>query len=251
MQQSKTTRIIIPIVCTLFCIGALVAAFFIGINMVKKEAKSLEAERERIEADYEALHEENTDPVSGKTILTKAYMDKEYRSYYAGVQSSSRSFKMIVILLLLAFAGVAVICTIADAIMSIAKQRTMRLKGIVTALLAIGLVIGASVFLKKVNIRKQLPKPEEATVNLYRVNVAKKHENTETKYDNDGDKTTKTTYYLDLVNPDGTTRARVVPSSVYYDVTTEGYYYLAQYEGNGTRDDFAIYPDSEYIAVQT
>ena len=237
MGSIRIVRILIATGTTVLCLLAIAAAIYAGAHILKDTSSSIDKEREKIEAEYTELHENNIDEETGKKILTKNFLMKEYKSFYVGRKGGAKAFKAIFILFLILFIAIGVISSVSNVIRSIMKGQSMKLRSIISVGVLVAVLISGMV--SKVGSMAMIPKPEEVELKVYAITVNGKHENT--TRDSDGDE--HTTYYIEL--PSGNHK---VTSSI-YDAVDEngGYYYLVQYEGNSKVGDLAIYSEKEYV----
>ncbi len=239
MGSSRIVRILITTGTTVLCLLAIAAAIYAGAHILKDTSSSIDKEREKIEAEYTELGENTTDEETGKQILTKNFLMKEYKSFYAGRKGGAKAFKAIFILFLIVFIAIGVITSVSEVIRSIMKGQSMKLRSIISVGVLVAVLISGMVIFSKVGSMAMIPKPEEVELKVYAITVNGKHENT--TRDSDGDE--HTTYYIEL--PSGNHK---VTSSIYDAVDKNGgYYYLVQYEGNGKVGDLAIYSEKEYV----
>jgi hypothetical protein len=246
MGSNKLIRIIVPIITAVVSIAAMVIAGFFVIRAIKDSSKDLEIEKTRIETEYSQLGENNTDPETGKTILTENYLSKDYKKFYATRKSGGALFKNVVLIFILGFVAIAVFTSIADSIVALSKGRSIKLRGIISVIIIIPVLIVGSVVFKKLINRNMPPEPGQETVKLYQIKVLDKKTHTETRRDSDGDEHTTTKYYL-VLDDNGTSRQHEVPSEVYSNTGDPGFYILAQAEGNDRILDFAIYSADDYM----
>ena len=157
MGNNRLVRIIIPIITAIVSIIAMVVAAFFVVHAIKDSSKDLEKEKERIEIEYQELGEENTDPETGKTILTEKFLAKDYQKYYAGKKSSNTLMRNIILIFVLGFVAIGMLSSIADSIMAISKGRGIRVRSIITAIVVVALVIAGMYVFKKIIAMKMPP----------------------------------------------------------------------------------------------
>lgn len=247
MGNNKLVKIIVPIITAVICIIALVIAGFLVVNAIKDSSKSLEKEKERIEAEYQELGENNTDPETGKTILTENYLAKDYKKFYATRKSGGTLFRNIVLVIALVFAAIVIITSLADSIMGISKGRGIKIRSIVSVIILIPVLLVGTYVFRKLVARNIPPEPGQETLKLYHINVLNRKTEQKTRTDSDGDTHTTTVYYL-VLDDNGTRRDREVPSDIYNDAETPGIYIFVQAEGNDRIFDVAIYNTNDYVA---
>lgn len=247
MGNSKLIKIIVPIITAVICIIAMVLAGFLIVNAIKDSSKNLEKEKERIEAEYKELGENNTDPETGKTILTENYLAKDYKKFYATRKSGGTLFRNIVLVFCLAFAAIVIITSLADSITGISKGRGIKLRSIISVAILIPVLIVGSIVFKKLIARNIPPEPGQETLKTYQVKVLDRKTKQKTTTDSDGDTHTSTVYYL-VLDDNGTRRDREVPSEIYNNAENPGIYIFLQAEGNDKVFDVAIYNTNDYEA---
>ncbi|MBR5426385.1 MAG: hypothetical protein IK106_07660 [Clostridiales bacterium] len=249
MGNNRLVRIIIPIITAIVCIIAMVVAAFFVVHAIKDSSKDLEKEKERIEIEYQEQGEENTDPETGKTILTEKFLAKDYQKYYAGKKSSNTLMRNIILIFVLGFVAIGMLSSIADSIMAISKGRGIRVRSIITAIVVVALVIAGMYAFKKIIAMKMPPEPGQETIKVYQIKVLDKKMETETKTDSDGDKHTTTYYYL-ILDEAGTRRQRKVTSHIYSEAGDPGIYLLAQAEGENGVFDFELYSSEFFMKAK-
>ena len=246
MGNSKLVKIIVPIITAVLCIAALAIAGLFIYNAIKDSSKDLEKEKERIEAEYKELGEDNVDPKTGKTIVTKNLLAKDYKKFYATKKSGGTLFKNVILVFGIVFAAIVIITSLSDSIMGISKGRGIKLRSIISVAILIPVLIGGSIVFRKLIARNMPPEPGQETIKLYQINVVNRKTEEKVTTDSDGDTHTSTVYYL-IFDDNGTTRSHEVPSNIYDDAERPGVYLLSQAEGENKVFDVAIYYSGEYI----
>ena len=246
MGNSKLVKIIVPIITAVICIADLAVGGLLIYNAVKDSSKKLEKEKERIEAEYRELGEDNIDPETGKTIITKNLLAKDYKKFYAARKSGSALFKSVVLIGGIAVAVIAITLSASDMVMGISKGRGIKLRSIISVVILIPVLIGGSIVFRKLIARNMPPEPGQETIKLYQINVLNRKTEEKTTTDSDGDTHTSTVYYL-VIDDNGTRMNHEVPSDIYNDAERPGIYLLVQAEGNNKVFDVTIYYSGEYV----
>ncbi|MBR5418451.1 MAG: hypothetical protein IK109_10565 [Clostridiales bacterium] len=243
---NKLVRIIVPIVAVVVSLVAIgIAAYFV-VTQITDSSKNLEEEKLRIETEYQELGENNADPATGKTILTEKYLAKDYQKFYATKKSSNTLLRNIVLIFVIIAVGLCVISTVSDSIVAISKGRGLQLRGIISAIIVIPIVLACMFLVKQMIARKMPAEPGQETITVYQIKVLDTKTETKTKRDSDGDETTTTYYYL-ILDDNGTRRQRQVNYSLYSEASEPGIYFLAQASGNNNVFDFMIYSANDYM----
>lgn len=245
MWKNKTVDVIIRIVSMLACVAAMIMLFFFGVKVIRDSGEKTEKMRQEIEAEYEALHEDNFDEETGKKILTQEFLKKEYRSYYVGAKESSKTFITIITLMILAFVGMYLVVSVIVMLVDLSRGRKTKISSIVIPIVLIPvIIIGMHYFQKLIN-RKLPPDPDSVTFKAYPYKIVNVKTHTETRHNDDGPDDTITTYYL-VYEHEGKEKNRKVDARIHSAFKNPGMYYLFQAEGEGQLIDFMIYPMSEY-----
>lgn len=246
MGNSKLVKIIVPIITAVICIAALAIGGLLIYNAVKDSSKKLEKEKERIEAEYQELGEDNIDHETGKTIITKNLLAKDYKKFYATRKSGSALFKSIVLIGGIAVAVIAITMSASDTVMGISKGRGIKLRSIITVVILIPVLIAGSIVFRKMIARNMPPEPGQETIKLYQINVLNRKTEEKTTTDSDGDTHTSTVYYL-VYDDNGTRKNHEVTSDIYNAAERPGIYLLVQVEGSNKVFDVTIYYSGEYV----
>ena len=245
MVKNKLVDLIVPIISLIASAVAIILIFNFGVKILKDSGDNLKKERQKIEAEYEELHEDNFDEETGKKILTDRFLDKEYRSYYLGKKASNKSFVAIVTLMIFGFMAIYLISGIVMMIIDLARGRKAKIASVIVSIVLIPCIIVGMHYFNKLIDRKLPPNPDNATYQAYPYNVIAVQEHKEVRHHDDEPDETITTYKL-LYEVDGQRKSRDASGRIHTDFKKPGMYYLIQVEGDGKLVDFTIYPCEEY-----
>lgn len=228
-------------------ITAVAAAVLImGLKLIVKVHDDSAAREEAIIAEYEALNENNVDPETGKTILTQAFLMKEYKLYAAKERGwanyESLIYKGVFLLLLFSLGGAS---CVGYAFLFYRQKKKIHILSIVFSVLLIPTVIMGFRVIDNKLVSKDLPDPAKAKVTAREVTVKSRHEDVHHD-DENGD---SSTYYLTIDYGDGNGPVRrKVGYAWYSDAEKPGTYLIGQAEVNGSIIDFQLYSMEKFEA---
>ena len=238
MNRNRLVSIITPIVVVLL----MIAAFFAGVRLLKNSDAKLDKEREKIEAEYEALHEKNVDEATGKKILTEKFLEKEYHSFYLGHKEGQRVFKIIIVAFSLIVVAICAIYALIQVFSALRRGNSPNILKIILYVAPIPIVLILMVYITRGLTGSMPPKPEDAKITVYPIRIVDKNESV--SYDDDGDK--HTTYYI-YIDYGTKTDKRMVTKSMYDEADKKGIYYLIQAEGGDKVYDVDLYSTERYV----
>ena len=228
---------------------ALVVVLAFGIASFKRDSISKAFEdgdtrREAIVAEYEALHEENVDAQNGKTILTEAFLQKEYKLYASSEQSGSdfatTIYKFLFISILFTIGGASCI----DYVIGFyrIKKKINFLSIFATVLLVPTIILGFRAIDDLFGTSK-MPDPENATVSVIPVTVSSRYE--DVIHDDENGDTYK--YYITIDYGDGNGPVKKkVSYGFYYNAENPGVYLLGLAKEGDKEEEFELYSSEEY-----
>ena len=204
----------------------------ISINIVTANlGGNSEARQQEIIAEYDALKEDNVNPETGKTILTQAFLMKEYKLYFAEDQERVNFWLMICEVMLifsLFFTGGE---CITHAILFARQKKKLSLLSIIAAILLVPITIIGLKIDEKAFEPFRIPLPENAKISAIEV--------TESGYSED--------YYITVDYGDGSAPVTRRVSLTMYDIAKGGDHFLMGQAGeNGKTVDFELFPLDKY-----
>lgn len=216
----------------------------LGLKLLVKMHDDSTAKEQAVIAEYEALNENNVDPANGKTILTQAFLMKEYKLYslneHGWAKYESTIYKGVFLLLLFSLGGES---CIGYAILFYHQKKKINILSIVASVLLIPTVIyGFRVIDNKV-VSKGLPDPAKAKVTVRSVTVKSRHE--DVRHDEETGDSYK--YYVTIDYGDGSGPVKRKVGYDWYSTAEEpGTYLIGQAEENGNVIEFKLYSMKEY-----
>ena len=148
----------------------------ISINIVTANlGGDSEARLQEIIAEYDALKEDNVNPETGKTILTQAFLMKEYKLYFAEDQERVDFWLMICEVMLifsLFFTGGE---CITHAILFARQKKKLSLLSIIAAILLVPITIIGLKIDEKAFEPFRIPVPENAKITAIDVTVTERY----------------------------------------------------------------------------
>ena len=148
----------------------------ISINIVTANlGGNSEARQQEIIAEYDALKEDNVNPETGKTILTQAFLMKEYKLYFAEDQERVNFWLMICEVMLifsLFFTGGE---CITHAILFARQKKKLSLLSIIAAILLVPITIIGLKIDEKAFEPFRIPVPENAKITAIDVTVTERY----------------------------------------------------------------------------
>ena len=241
-KGGKTIRVLKKVVSAVLII-AVVAC---GASVLYKlfAGGDFDAQQQAIIDEYEALNEDNVNPQTGKTILTQAFLEKEYKLYAlndnwdTGYQSIL--YKAVFAGLLLVAGGVSCV----DYVISfyIQKKKVNILSIVASVLLIPVIVIAFSIIDDKFGPNR-LPDPDTAKIYTSTVTIKSLREKT-THDEETGD---HSSYYVTIDYGDGKDPvSKKIPLSVYDSLESDHTYFLGQAEEKGKKCEFNFYSPEEF-----
>jgi hypothetical protein len=215
-----------------------------SINIVTQNLGGNSEDRQQaIIAEYDALNEDNVDPETGKTILTQAFLMKEYKLYFAEDQERVNLWLMICEVMLifsLFFTGGE---CITHAILFARQKKKLSLLSIIAAILLVPITIIGLKIDEKAFEPFRIPVPENAKISAIDVTVTKRyidtHHDDENGYSED--------YYITVDYGDGSAPVTRRVSLTMYDIAKGGDHFLMGQAGeNGKTVDFELFPLDKY-----
>lgn len=241
-KGGKTIRVLKKVVSAVLII-AVVAC---GASVLYKlfAGGDFDAQQQAIIDEYEALNEDNIDPRTGKTLLTQAFLEKEYKLYAlndswdTGYQSIL--YKAVFAGLLLVAGGVSCV----DYVISFyIQKKKVNILSIVASVLLIPVIIVAFSIIDEKFGPNRLPDPDKAKIYATTVTINSRREKTS----HDEETGDHTSYYITIDYGDGRDPvAKKVPMSVYDSVESNRTYLLGRAEEKGKKCEFKFYSLEEY-----
>ena len=216
----------------------------ISINIVTANlGGNSEARQQEIIAEYDALKEDNVNPETGKTILTQAFLMKEYKLYFAEDQERVNFWLMICEVMLifsLFFTGGE---CITHAILFARQKKKLSLLSIIAAILLVPITIIGLKIDEKAFEPFRIPVPENAKITAIDVTVTERyidtHHDEENGYSED--------YFITVDYGDGNASVTREVSLTMYDIAKDGDHFLMGQAGeNGKTVDFELFPLDKY-----
>ena len=220
-----------------------VAVVVAGVFIIVKMEEASETDEQNIIAEYEALNEDNVDPENGKTILTQAFLMKEYKLYYANSHGwnnfESTIYKGLFLIFLFIAGGPSCIYY---AIRFFRQKKKVNILSIVASVLLIPTVYFGFLMVDKL-VTDNSPDPARARVTVSEVTITSRRE--DVYHDEESGDTSK--YYITIDYGDGNGPVtRKVDYSFYYVAEDPGTYLMGQAVERGNRFDFKLYSMKEY-----
>jgi hypothetical protein len=221
---------IILILCSIFIVTR-----YLGGNS--------EAHQQEIIAEYEALNENNVNPETGKTILTQAFLMKEYKLYYAEDQEHINLWLMIFeVMFIFSFFFTGAEC-IRYAILFGRQKKKLNLLSIIAAVILVPITVIGFKIIEKAYEPLRKPAPENAMVLAVDVTITERYINTHHDEDN-GD---SEDYFITVDYGDGNAPiTREVAYDMYDTAGDGGRFLMGQVLGDGNKYDFKLFPVKEY-----
>ena len=202
-----------------------------------------EARQQEIIAEYDALKEDNINPETGKTVLTQAFLMKEYKLYFAEDQERVNFWLMICeVMLIFSFFFTGGEC-ITYAILFGRQKKKLNLLSIIAAVLLVPIIIIGLNIDEKAFEPFRIPLPENAKITAIDVTVTKRyidtHHDEENGYSED--------YFITVDYGDGSAPVTREVSHTMYDTAKGGDRFLMGQAGdNGKKVDFELFPLEKY-----
>ena len=202
-----------------------------------------EDRRQEIVAEYDALNEDNVNPETGKTILTQAFLMKEYKLYFAEDQEWVNIRLMIYeVAFILSFYFTGGEC-ISYAILFSRQKKKLNLLSILAAFLLVPIAIIGLKIDEKAFEPLRIPIPENARVSAIEVTVTERHINT--RHDDETGDSER--YFITVDYGDGNAPVTREVSLTMFDIAKEdGRFLMGQAGENGNKVDFELFPLDEY-----
>lgn len=201
-------------------------------------------EEQKIIDEYEELKENNIDPENGKTILTPAFLLKDYKIYYLGEQRGSdfatKMSKGIFIVLLITAGGTSGISYL---FLFYKQKKKISILSILATLLLIPTITIAFRIIDNDIWGVKVPAPESAKISVVDVTINSRSE----EVVHNEESSDSYYYYISIDYGDGKGPVSKETSyGIYYTAEMPGAYLMGQVDDNGNRIDFILYPTSEY-----
>ena len=240
---SKLPSGVIMIVVIALVLGA---GFFLIMSLAgnyQEKEEDKQAKIQSIEAEYEALHEDNVDPETGKTILTENFLNKEYRLFYLTVEGEGKSIRTIGIVGLLVIVGMFSLDVIPYCIGAFFKKSRPTLPAVIYLLVITGLLVGGIFAFDMAYSYRLPPDPDSVTFEVYQVKAARyRSEST----DDEGN--TTSSYWAGIDFGDGEIRYKGEKGEyLYRSIGEDGQYFLARAKGKLRNYDFKCYPVDRFM----
>lgn len=205
-----------------------------------------EARRETIMAEYEELNEDNVDPESGKTILTQAYLRRDYKLYVSSEQSGSDFASTIYEMVFISAVFIAGGWTcIAYVIAFFLYKKKVSIVSIAATLLLIPTIIAGVRIIEHNFGTVHLPDPDNAKVSAVPVTISSRRDEL---HRGDEETSDSYSYYITIDYGDGNGLiSKEVDYSMYNTAEEPGIYYMGQAEENGSVCEFELYSPMEYV----
>ncbi len=249
-QEKKEDIVPIRILKVLIRTAVIIAVIVGGLHLLagifsNSTEKANRYEQEAV-AEYEELNEDNVDPETGKTILTKAFLRKEYKLYASNENWNKGRmpvlYKFVLVITVLIAGGWSCIYYVYG---FYKMKRKINVPSIVFSVLLIPTFLIGFKVIDKTFVTNDLPDPDKAEVSAAAVVIKSRHDRS--SYDEDNGY--RYEYFLDIDYGDGEgTVTREVPYGMYATVEEPGTYFMGQAEENGKKCDFRIYSPKEYEA---
>ena len=216
----------------------------ISVNIITENlGGNSEARQQEIIAEYEALKEDNINPETGKTILTQAFLMKEYKLYFAEDQERVNFWLIFCeVMLIFSFFFTGGEC-ITYAILFGRQKKKLNLLSIIAAVLLVPIIITGLKIDEKAFEPFRIPLPENAKITAIDVTVTERyidtHHDDENGYSED--------YYITVDYGDGSAPVTRRVSLTMYDIAKGGDHFLMGQAGeNGKTVDFELFPLDKY-----
>lgn len=221
-----------------------IVLILLSINIVTQNfGGNSEARLQEIVAEYNALNEDNVNPETGKTILTQAFLMKEYKLYFAEDQEWVNLWLMIcevMLILSLFFTGGE---CIRYAILFARQKKKLSLLSIIASLFLVPITIIGLKIDEKAFEPLRIPIPENARVSAIDVTVTERHINT--YHDDEAGDSER--YFITVDYGDGNAPVTREVSLTMFDIAEEdGRFLMGQAGGNGKKVDFELFPLDKY-----
>lgn len=223
----------------LFIVLILCSVYIVTQNL----GGNSEARQQEIIAEYDALKEDNVNPETGKTILTQAFLMKEYKLYFAEDQERVNFWLMICeVMFIFSFFFTGGEC-FTYAIRFGRQKKKLNLLSIIAAVLLVPITIIGLKIDEKAFETLRIPVPESAKISAIDVTVTERyidtHHDDENGYSED--------YYITVDYGDGSAPVTRRVSLTMYDIAKGGDHFLMGQAGeNGKTVDFELFPLDKY-----
>lgn len=216
-------------------------------NKSKDKNAKKEAQIESIEADYKALNEDNTDPETGKKILTEKFLKKEYEVFCVKTYSRSSgdvNLATVGLYLIVGFGALIVVPYCIGAFYK--KYRSIRTAIIYLAILTV-VLFGGKYALKATHVSYRIPDPKkDVSFEVFEVTAQRYSSEYE---DSDGDTHNSISVSIDF--GEGKVWYKGDKASyLYTTIGDPGTYYLARAEQNGKTCDFKCFAVDKYVSEE-
>ena len=223
----------------LFIVLVLCSIYIVTQNL----GGNSEARQQEIVAEYDALNEDNVNPETGKTILTQAFLMKEYKLYFADDQEWVNMRLMIYeVMLIFSLFFTGGDC-IKYAILFGRQKKKLNWLSIIAAILLIPITIIGLKIDEKAFEPLRIPVPENAKISAIDVTVTERYINTHHD-DENGD---SEDYFITVDYGDGNAPVTREVSITMYDIAeSNGHFLMGQAADNGKKVDFELFPLDKY-----
>lgn len=232
--------LMVIILATLF-LSWKVLSFATGKYQDKRN--DLDRKAEKIEADYKALDEDNTDPDTGKIILTENYLDKEYRLFFLNADKEINGTRVIGIIGLCLIVGIGSLTTVPYCIGAFYKKYRPVVPAVISLLLVLAILVGG-LFAFDITYSYNLPPdPDEVTFEVYQVTAARYYSE---HVDDEGN--TSSSHWVGIDFGEGEVLYRGDKADfLIRSIGEDGQYFLARAKGKLRNYDFKCYPVNRFM----
>ena len=216
----------------------------ISVNIITENlGGNSEARQQEIIAEYDALKEDNINPETGKTILTQAFLMKEYKLYFAEDQERVNFWLIFCeVMLIFSFFFTGGEC-ITYAILFGRQKKKLNLLSIIAAVLLVPIIITGLKIDEKAFEPFRIPLPENAKITAIDVTVTKRY--IDTHYDDENGYSED--YYITVDYGDGSAPVTREVSITMYNIAKDGdRFIMGQAGDNGKKVDFELFPLDKY-----
>ena len=248
MNPTTSRRLLVMFIGTFLIILVTFGSVFIMNKLVREDRDNTPEQEKAAQTAIE--NAKKLDPNGEKIVLSEELLSTDYKIYYEHRQSTVSLVRKLPFFMF----GFGILIGGFTVFLAIIKRRNRGQRVtpfvFVPAIMILVFCVGTSVFISYAAKRaaNKLPKPENATYNVYSMNVLGKEAKTTKKKTGKKVKTSTTTsYYIYYEGQNGDTRSIKVNSTMYDQVGENGIYFMAGAEENGNEEYFKIYDPDLYM----
>ena len=248
MNPTASRRLLVIFIGTILMIALTFGSVFIMNKIIREDRNNTPEQEEAAQTAIE--NAKKLDPNGEKIVLSEDLLSTDYKIYYEHRQSTVSLVRKLPLFMF----GFSILVGGFTVFLAIIKKRNRGQRVtpfvFVPAIMIIVFCVGTSVFISYAAKRaaNKLPKPENATYNVYSMNVLGKEAKTTKKKTGRKKKTSTTTsYYIYYEGNNGDTKSMKVSSTMYNQVGENGLYFMAGAEENGNEEYFRIYDPDLYM----